>query len=102
MVLVIAVSRENAMRWVTVIGLRLRSHSKPFQVVLFDDQMPGINGSEFMQRMGLGPASGTATIIMLSSANGSSGSPHRSSIENVSRSEWLRSRYLNQTTPATS
>ncbi len=53
--------------------------SKPFQVVLFDDQMPGINGSEFMQRIGLGPASGTATIIMLSSANGSSGSPHGAS-----------------------
>jgi two-component system sensor histidine kinase/response regulator len=53
--------------------------SKPFQVVLFDDQMPGINGSEFIQRMVLGPASGTATIIMLSSANGSSASPHGAS-----------------------
>jgi two-component system sensor histidine kinase/response regulator len=53
--------------------------SKPFQVVLFDDQMPGMNGSEFIERMALSPASGTATIIMLSSANGSSCSPHRAS-----------------------
>jgi signal transduction histidine kinase/DNA-binding response OmpR family regulator len=53
--------------------------SKPFQVVLFDDQMPGMSGFEFIERMGLSPASGTATIIMLSSANGSSGSPHGAS-----------------------
>jgi CheY-like chemotaxis protein len=52
---------------------------KPFDVVLLDDQMPGMNGSEFMQRMALGPASGTPTIVMLSSANGSSGSPHGAS-----------------------
>ncbi len=43
---------------------------KPFQVVLVDDQMPDMNGSDFMRRMGLGPASGTATIVMLSSGNG--------------------------------
>jgi signal transduction histidine kinase/DNA-binding response OmpR family regulator len=64
-------------------GLSVLEHaavdSKPFQVVLFDDQMPGMNGSEFVQRMGLSPASGTATIIMLSSGNGSSGSPHGAS-----------------------
>jgi signal transduction histidine kinase/DNA-binding response OmpR family regulator len=53
--------------------------SQPFQVVLFDDRMPGINGSEFIERMGLGPASGTPTIIMLSSANGSSCSPRGAS-----------------------
>jgi signal transduction histidine kinase/DNA-binding response OmpR family regulator len=52
---------------------------QPFQVVLFDDQMPGMNGSEFIERMGLSPASGTATIIMLSSANGSSCSPRGAS-----------------------
>jgi two-component system sensor histidine kinase/response regulator len=51
---------------------------KPFQVVLFDDQMPGMNGAEFIERMRLSTASGTATIIMLSSANGSS-SPHGAS-----------------------
>src|SRR5689334_1368090 len=45
---------------------------KPFQVVLFDDQMPGMNGAEFIERLRLSAASGTATIIMLSSANGSS------------------------------
>ncbi len=48
---------------------------KPFQVVLFDDQMLGMNGCEFMRQVGLGPASGTPTIIMLSSAHGGSGSP---------------------------
>lgn len=53
--------------------------SKPFQVVLLDDQMAGMNGSEFMQRMATGPASGTPIIVMLSSANGSSGSPHGAS-----------------------
>jgi len=53
--------------------------SKPFQVVLFDDQMPGMNGSEFIKRLGLSPAAGTATIIMLSSANGSSCSSHAAS-----------------------
>ncbi|MFL6353000.1 MAG: response regulator [Bryobacteraceae bacterium] len=61
-------------------GLSALEHAardrKPFQVVLFDDQMPGMSGSKFMQRMALGPASGTRTIIMLSSATGSSGSPH--------------------------
>ncbi len=64
-------------------GLRVLEEAavdrKPFQVVLFDDQMPGINSSEFMHRMRLGPASGTATIILLSSANGTSGSPHGAS-----------------------
>ena len=53
--------------------------SKPFQVVLFDDQMPGMNGSEFIKRLGLSAAAGTATIIMLSSANGSSCSSHAAS-----------------------
>jgi two-component system, sensor histidine kinase and response regulator len=53
--------------------------SKPFQVVLFDDQMPGMTGCEFMRHIGLGPASGTPTIIMLSSANGGSGSPRGAS-----------------------
>jgi signal transduction histidine kinase/CheY-like chemotaxis protein len=53
--------------------------SQPFQVVLFDDQMPGMNGSEFIERMRLSPASGTPTIIMLSSANGSSCSPRGAS-----------------------
>jgi signal transduction histidine kinase/DNA-binding response OmpR family regulator len=53
--------------------------SKPFQVVLFDDQMPGMNGSEFIERMERSPHSGAATIIMLSSANGSSCSPRGAS-----------------------
>jgi two-component system sensor histidine kinase/response regulator len=60
-------------------GLRVLEQAaadgKPFQVVLFDDQMPGLNGSEFVQRMRLSPALGTATIIMLSSGNGNSCSP---------------------------
>jgi CheY-like chemotaxis protein len=47
---------------------------KPFQLVLLDDQMPGMNGSEFMERMARGPASGISTIMMLSSGDGSSGS----------------------------
>jgi two-component system, sensor histidine kinase and response regulator len=53
--------------------------SQPFQVVVFDDQMPAMNGSEFIERMELSPASGTPTIIMLSSANGSSCSPRDAS-----------------------
>ncbi len=60
-------------------GLRVLEHAaldrKPFQVVLVDDQMPGINGSEFMRRLAEGPAAGTPAIVMLSSANGSSSSP---------------------------
>ena len=64
-------------------GLRVLEQAvvggKPFQVVLFDDQMPGTNGSEFTQQVGLGPAAGTPTIVMLSSAHGGSGSPRGAS-----------------------
>jgi two-component system sensor histidine kinase/response regulator len=59
--------------------IQAAADGKPFQVVLFDDQMAGMNGAEFMRRMELSPASGTPTIIMLSSANGSSGSPQHAS-----------------------
>ncbi len=54
-------------------------HGQPFRLVLLDEEMPGMNGSEFLQRMRSGPASGTATIRMLSSSNRSSGSPHGAS-----------------------
>ena len=61
-------------------GLRVLERAaiddKPFRLVLLDDEMPGMNGAEFLQRMEAGPAAGTAVIIMLSSSNRRSGSPH--------------------------
>jgi signal transduction histidine kinase/CheY-like chemotaxis protein len=42
---------------------------KPFRLVLLDNGMPGMNGSQFIQQMKKGPASATPVIIMLSSAS---------------------------------
>jgi signal transduction histidine kinase/CheY-like chemotaxis protein len=42
---------------------------KPFRLVLLDDGMPGMDGSQFIQQMKKGPASDTPVIIMLSSAS---------------------------------
>jgi len=64
-------------------GLRVLNQAafdgKPFRLVLVDEEMPGMNGSEFIQRMLSGPASNTPTIMMLSSSNRSSGSSHGAS-----------------------
>jgi signal transduction histidine kinase/CheY-like chemotaxis protein len=61
-------------------GLRVLEQSavegKPFRIVIVDEQMPEVNGSEFIQRMRSGPASGTAAIMMLSSADRASGGAH--------------------------
>ena len=47
-------------------GLRVlnqaASDGKPFRLVLVDEEMPGMNGAEFIRQMQLGPASGTAAI----------------------------------------
>ena len=59
-------------------GLRVleqaAADAKPFRLILLDEEMPGMNGSEFIQRMRSGPAAETATIMMLSSSSRSSGS----------------------------
>jgi two-component system sensor histidine kinase/response regulator len=64
-------------------GLRVLQQAaldgRPFRLVLLDQEMPGMNGSEFIQRMKSGPAAGTATIMMLSSSDRSSGSSHGAS-----------------------
>ena len=42
---------------------------KPFRLVLLDEGMPGMNGSQFIKQMKKGPACDTPVIIMLSSAS---------------------------------
>ncbi len=61
-------------------GLRVLEQAardgKPFRLVLLDENMPGMSGSDFLQRMRSGPAADTAVILLLSSSARSASSRH--------------------------